>query len=252
MITPIFNRGGYMVILRRGVETDMLAQYFSWVFSGPNLVITNTLTLAEITVATSDVADVNGVLIGTQPEVDAYLMEQQAIQLPFNGEDSARAYKFIEASLSRSGQTTIGLVNQTTSYETYLSLDVKPLVATNYKFKGGYSWSYNATNKDFIDRILLKEGVTTIRTIVPQVAEPKDSGGPGDVLDIISGGVIGGTVNSGTNQRFRTYFEINETLTAGLIYTIEIEWTSSTANNEAAIYDGFLSCEQATVTPDKL
>lgn len=81
MIVKVFNRDGYMVIDRDNCETDMLAQFFSWAFSPPNVVITNTDTGGQWTFVTTEIRDIDGNLVGNQAAVDAYFTTEQAKQI---------------------------------------------------------------------------------------------------------------------------------------------------------------------------
>jgi len=52
--------------------------------------------------------------------------------------------------------------------------------------------------------------------------------------------------NTGTNQIHGRTFEFFQDLTAGLTYTLSLDWRGTVNNIEATIYEGNLSCMQAT------
>lgn len=161
-------------------------------------------------------------------------------------------YKSEKSTTSRPGQTTVGLINQqANTYENYQTLAVDPETTDNYVISSGFVWSYNDGGQDFLYRLRVMQGAVVVDEFFnPEIAmEPQDTGGPGIVLNVISGGSVIGSANTSTNQRYTECPQFNTTLTGGQSYTIELDWTSSSANDEAAIYQAELTCEQIPKTP---
>jgi hypothetical protein len=201
----------------------------------------------------ANVQDESGSPIGTPQQVINYLSKQKVnIMLPVPVSiltiEEKLPFASVEASLSRPLQSTIALMNQTTTFENYLSLTVTPESTDVYRFEGSYTWSVNALNQDFLERIQLKEGAPVIRNVKSIRKEGKDTAGTGVVVDTISGGIIGATVDTGTDQVQGRTFVFSQTLTKGLTYTLDVDWAGSSNNIEPTIYEGFLSCMRATNT----
>jgi len=124
--------------------------------------------------------------------------------------------------------TTTGLINQTTTFEDYLTLSATIPETGTYKVEWWYEWSYNTGGVDFLGRIVV-DGVV----VATHIQEPQDTGGTGVTLDTTGGG----TANSGTNQRYWASGQWIGSITSGA-RTLEIEFAGSTADDEAAIYRG--------------
>jgi hypothetical protein len=201
----------------------------------------------------SNVQDELGNPIGTTKQVIDYLKSQKVyimFPVPVNilTIEEKLPFRSVEASISRPSQTTVALMNQTTAFENYLSLTVTPEATDVYEFKGSYPWSVNALNQDFLERVELKEGVAVLRAIKPIRQEAADTGGTGVIVDTISGGIIGATADTDTDQIHRSTFIFSHTLTKGVTYTLNLDWAASAPNIEATIYEGYLSCMRATNT----
>jgi len=158
--------------------------------------------------------------------------------------------KVSSANYSRPGQTTEGLINQTTTLEEYLRLTFTPRDDDNYLLSGYWERSLNDGSQDIIVVAEIREvvGDVLVATLSNVQVEPKDVGGGGLVLNTISGGVIGGNVNSGTNQRETDSFCDNVDLTGGTQYYLRIQWSGSNVNIEATLYKANLFVTQNTIT----
>lgn len=153
-------------------------------------------------------------------------------------------YNSIQSSLSRPGQTTIGLINQQITLETYLSLVVAPPRDGNYSLNMSMIHSYNTQQNNFIGNLRVIEGAITILDMNILNLEPKDAGAVGLVLDTLANGLIGATVNSGTDMRHLNSLVRDFVLDSNEIYTFELRWACQVANAEAAIYDATISVKE--------
>ena len=153
-----------------------------------------------------------------------------------------------KAGITRPSQTTQGLINnQANTYEEYLRLEYTPTITDNYRLSNSFSWSSNNGSFNALFRVSISDGTTTQFFILN--VEPKDVAGQGVVLDVLQGGLIVGSANTGTDNRvFESSFSDYQ-LTAGTTYTVLLEWGAQEANSEVAIYGGFLSLEQKTINP---
>ena len=149
-------------------------------------------------------------------------------------------------SLGRPSQTTEGLISLQDTFQTYLSKRLATKEAADYRIECSYQWSYDASNNDFLANLEVWDVTGTpnlYATLFEQVEEPKDSGGGGVVLNILSGGVISGSTNSGTNQRNVNGFSDVLTLQANRIYEIRLNWASGDDGPEATIYRANINYE---------
>lgn len=167
---------------------------------------------------------------------------------PLNPIVNLPKYTSIKGGITRPSQTTQGLINnQANIYEEYLRLEYTPTITDNYRFSTSFSWSSNNGSFNALFRVSISDGTTTQFFILN--VEPKDVAGTGVILDVLQGGVIVGSANTGTDNRvFQSSFSDYQ-LTAGTTYTILLEWGAQEANSEVAIYGGFLSLEQKTINP---
>ncbi len=157
-----------------------------------------------------------------------------------------------DASIWRAGQTTEGLINQTGVLEDYFGT---PLVFTAprnrfYCIHPIFTWSLNTTNADITFQLEVAGdmGFNEVFTLSQQ--EPTDSGGGGINLDTISGGVIGGQVNTGTNQLYSINIPVWLELVAGETYTVTLRWSqNSGGSTSAAIYRGQLMAREELTNP---
>jgi len=162
---------------------------------------------------------------------------------------NSNIYKFIEGTLSRAGQTTIPLMNQQLGvWEKYLTLVYTPVVTENYQLSLSFIWSLNAISNNFWGKIVLNDGINPDIELL-FVVEPKDSGGTGEVINILQGGSIVGSANTGTDIRHPESFLFDKVLTGGTNYTITFEFGSDVANLEATIYQAQLRIEKKLITP---
>lgn len=131
-------------------------------------------------------------------------------------------------------------INQTTTLEDWLILNVNIPETGNYDIDWTYVWSFNDGGQDFEAQILL-DG-SPISTYSEHIQEPKDTAGTG--VNLLN--TTGGITNSGTDQRHRTSgFEPERNLTAGP-HTVTIQWAGSQSNDEATIYEGAIRIKRVS------
>lgn len=145
----------------------------------------------------------------------------------------------------RPGQTTEGLINNTTAFETYLDQQFIPRRTGNFTISSFFMFSLNDGAQDFLANLQIFQGATLIGGL-PRTfrKEPKDTAGGGEVLNLLSGGVIVGSANTSTNQRDARTPQIDVALVAGLTYNLRLTWACSAANDLAAIYAGQTSIKE--------
>ena len=125
-----------------------------------------------------------------------------------------------------------GGVNQLITFVTYMTLNFTVPEDGDYILAWDYVWSLNASNRNFLGRVLL-DGATVVHN---QVEQPSSAAGTGVLLPDLNGGA---DINTGTDQRLCCSGFEKRTLTAGA-RTLEIQLSSDQADNEAAIYKGSL------------
>jgi len=155
-------------------------------------------------------------------------------------------YEFTEGKLSRTGQTTIPLINQQLlTLEKYIGGNFTPTKTDNYVIGISFIWSMNNANNNFLGILRLNDGLTDID--IPIIIEAKDVGGAGEVANVLQGGIIIGNVNTGTSIRHYQSFLFNTELIAATSYTYSLLWGSSSINKEATIYQAQIWLEQKTI-----
>lgn len=143
----------------------------------------------------------------------------------------------LSKNFSRAGQTTIGLVNQQAGvFERYLEMTFTADRDGEFEVSVFFLWSMNVTNNNFFGRVGIIGGA--VNEEIEFIREPKDSGGGGEVLNILQGGNIVGNVNSGTDIKEDAFIRGYVDLVAGVSYTIFLDWAGTAANDEATIYQG--------------
>ena len=141
---------------------------------------------------------------------------------------------------NRPSQTTEGLINnQNNVLEDYLEI---VFTAERSKAHGIYlslAWSLNSATSDFITQLEISgdQGFSEILTLP---VEPTDSAGTGQLLDTLTGGIIGAQENTGTNQINEIDFMRHYDLIAGEVYTLTLRWGATGAGLEAAALTGQL------------
>lgn len=131
--------------------------------------------------------------------------------------------------------TESGMVNQSTSFEEFMSLSTNVPATANYKISWTYEWSINTTGSDFEAQIQVDNSTV----ISNHKQEAKDSSGSGISLPKTTGG----TTDTGTSQRYtHSGFQIVN-LTAG-IHTVDLDWACEQSNNRAAIYRATITIER--------
>jgi hypothetical protein len=154
-----------------------------------------------------------------------------------------------KAGLTRPGQTTIPLANQSgnSNYEEYLKLEYPCTVTDNYQVSIAFQWSANTNNTNAKFRLVLSDG--TVTNFKEVRIEAKDIGGAGQIVDVIENGVIVGQVDSNTDIVLQEYFPIDEFLQAGKTYSISLEFGHESAGSEVTVYSSTIRLEQKTQNP---
>ena len=154
-----------------------------------------------------------------------------------------------KAGLTRPGQTTIPLANQSgnSNYEEYLKLEYPCTVTDNYKLSISFQWSANTNNTNAKFRLVLTDG--TVTNFQEVRIEAKDVGGAGQIVDVIENGLIVGQVDSNTDIILQEYFPIDEFLEAGKTYSISLEFGHESAGSEVTVYSSTIRLEQKTQNP---
>lgn len=93
--------------------------------------------------------------------------------------------------------------------------------------------SYNNTNNNYLSHIRRDGAIIDF----PYHYEPKDSAGEGVTLPSVNNGVIGGNLNSGTDQFIVTTMTKTLNVTQGQSMALKFEFANQNANNEATTYE---------------
>ncbi len=145
----------------------------------------------------------------------------------------------------RPAQTTEGLINNTNVLETYLNQEFTPRRNANFNCSAFIIWSLNDGAQDFILNFQIFQGAAVVGGIPePLVVEPKDTGGGGITLNLLSGGNIVGNANSSTNQRPPMNPDFDVVLTAGVTYNLVMTWAGSANGDLATIYSAKQSIKE--------
>lgn len=196
----------------------------------------------NITTNTSDISTINNQQVTQDSAIALNTAKVSFPEAPIDGtpylrQDSSwvspeeKHYDFIQKISDNISETGI---NNTTTFETYLSLSTTVPRDGIYKLSWFYIWSYNDGAQDFEARILIN-GVETVF----HKEEPKDAAGTGAGLLQTTGTAT----NTGTDQRHLTTGFWTANLTSG-VNTIEIQWKSQGAGDEASIYQGQIDIEE--------
>lgn len=155
-------------------------------------------------------------------------------------------YKSVQASISRANQTTLALANQqSNTFEEYFEDSFTPNVTDNFKVSIRWKWSSDVTQASAIFRVTFSDGVNPDIELISRI-EPKDSAGTGEVVNILTGGVITGNVNTGTSERLSGVEVADLVLNQGTNYNLKLEWTNENANSDTTIYSSTIRWEQKT------
>lgn len=146
------------------------------------------------------------------------------------------------------GQTTEGLINNTDTFETFLSQEFIPNKSGNFLCGGDFMFSSNDAAQDVLVNLEIFQGATLIASIPePMQLEQKDTGGAGVVLNVISGGAIVGNANCSTNQRNPKDLKFNATLVAGLTYDLVMSFSGSGNGDLTALHSGITTIEEKLI-----
>lgn len=167
---------------------------------------------------------------------------------PLNPIINVREYKSAQASLSRTNQTTIPLANtQANVFEEYFEDSFTPTTTDNFTVSCRWKWSSDVTQSSAFFRVTFSDGINP-DIVLLTVVEPKDSSGTGEVVNVLTGGVISGNVNTGTAERLNGFEVADAVLTQGVTYNIKLEWANETGNADLTIYSSTIRFEQNTIT----
>jgi len=180
-------------------------------------------------------------------------LEAFKTELVWDGSDFVeikRQYVLAKAGLDRVGQTTVGLINQTTVLEEYLRVTIVPERNVNFRFCGSFGYSTNTGNQDFVSFVEVRRTSddSVVRVIKELREEQKDTSGTGEVLNIVSGGVIVGNIDTSTDQRKVCTFLGNVELIQGVSYYCVLVWACSQNNTRAAIYGAEITAEEKFIS----
>jgi len=167
---------------------------------------------------------------------------------PLNPIINLPKYVSLQAGLTRPGQSTIPLANQqANTYEEYLKLDYPCTITDNYFISIAFQWSSNVSNTNTLFRLALTDG--TVTQFQEVRIESKDTGGTGEVVNVIENGLIVGNVNTGTDIREQEYFPVDVILDAGKIYSVSLEFAHESTGSEVTVYSATIRLEQKTQNP---
>lgn len=155
---------------------------------------------------------------------------------PIDDQDAAtKAYVDAKTSFKDFARTDTPAGTQSTSFQQYLRLTTTIPETGNYKVSWSATWSYNNTSTDFLAQLELDD--TTV--IDDFRREPQDSSGTGITVT----NLLGGTFNTGTNQRLKYSGEDVLNIAAGS-HTIDLDLAGSATSNEATFYRACISIER--------
>jgi len=165
---------------------------------------------------------------------------------PLNPIIKTPLYKSVQADISRANQTTIALANQqANTFEEYFEDSFTPNVTDNFKVSIRWKWSTDVTQASAIFRVTFSDGINPDIELITRV-EIKDSAGTGEVVNVLTGGVITGNVNTGTSERLTGAEVADVILNQGTTYNLKLEWTNENANTDTTIYSSTIRWEQKT------
>ena len=149
----------------------------------------------------------------------------------------------------RAGQTTEGLINNTNVFETYLTQRFIPRRSGNFTLDAFFIYSCNDGAQDVLINLQIFDGATLIGGLPePLRIEQKDTAGVGTVLNLLSGGAIVGSANTGTNQRNGNTPKADMALIAGVSYDLVFSWAGSANGDLAAMYSAQTSIKENLIS----
>lgn len=228
-----------------GSNTDLLHNHSFILNAGTS--ITTLSGLIQATVNSIPVIEINSLGLITLPFAGQRI---ENLSDPINNQDAGNK-RYIDkkyeeltslevfSNSPRLGQTTEGLINNTTVEEEYFRQSFIPNKTGRHLLGGSVQFSLNDQNEDIIIQLSLLQGATIIDTAFAGEfrIEPKDAGSQGVVLNTLAGGNITGSANTSTDQRdSRSFPEFKANLTEGVSYDLVITWSGSANGDLAAIY----------------
>lgn len=145
------------------------------------------------------------------------------------------------------------LMNQSTTFEPYFIQDIHNNLTNgiwtwlapddgDYEVFIDYRYSINNTTVNFQSHVLVNGSVFEM----PLHIESKDSGGPGISVNVVSGGVVAGTLNTGTDQYLKASGKrILNNISQGDSYNFKFEFNAQNNNLEPTIYNAILGVRRA-------
>lgn len=126
--------------------------------------------------------------------------------------------------------------NQTTTLLAHNSIQPLIPLTGNYRVSVGFYWSTDSGGTDFVSELRSDGGLLGIR----QIHEPQDTAGTGITVDRLDNG---GTLFTGTNQRYRGRHSDIVSYSAGDEPQIEFLFAASTTFDEATVYWSLIEVE---------
>jgi len=147
-----------------------------------------------------------------------------------------------DVALWQAGRNEEGLANQQAGIdEIYLSIDYTPKENGEVKVTTFGTSSHNATNDNLRIKLKVNDSVASpTEERILRNLESKDDSGAGQTVNVIQGGLIIGSVNSGTDNENDYSGALLKTVTAGVTYTFTLEWNSQSGNDEGSLLTGIL------------
>lgn len=147
------------------------------------------------------------------------------------------------------GQTTAGLINNTTAFEVCLAQTFTPRRTGNFSCTVDFFFSLNDAGQDFLGNLGIFQGTSLVGGLNEIFRkEPKDTASTGVTLNTISAGAITGSANTSTNQRDQRTPGFEVDLIAGTAYELRFSFACSAANDLAAIYFAKTSIKENLTT----
>lgn len=157
-------------------------------------------------------------------------------------------YFSVSATASRENQTTIPLMNQRGNiYEEYLNTEYPCSLSDNYTLSVSFRWSTNNARANSLFRLYLDDGTKITYSNVS--IESKDTGGVGEVADVIEDGLIIGQSDTSADVVYSEFFLLDTILEKGKTYKIGLEFTHQESLSRTTIHSSTIRIEQKTQNP---
>ncbi len=241
--TSLFNVGETVYLSTFG-NFDKKSNITTGVFSPIGYVVLSGFSNGAIIVDTSSNETINTDNSINQSNVPGRTVTEALNNL--NNAGGLPLYKSVQANISRPNQTTIPLANQQQNiFEEYFEDSFTPSVTDNFQVSIRWKWSSDVTQASSIFRVTFSDGTNPDIVLISRI-EPKDAGGGGEIVNILTGGVITGNVNTGTSERLLGVEVADVILNQGVTYNLKLEWTNENVNTDTTIYSSTIRWEQKT------